>query len=67
MTNSTTATPWLDGQAISLPCHECGGQMVGTGSIATGDILPNGYTPAAGELLRIDFIKCPDCGDAQES
>ena len=57
---------WDDGP-ITLPCYACGGEMVGTGSVATGETLPNGYTPADGEILSIDRVECTDCGDWQES
>jgi hypothetical protein len=65
MTTLTT-TLWADGP-ITLPCFACGGEMVGTGSIATGKTLPNGYTPDDGEILSISRVKCPDCGDWQVS
>jgi hypothetical protein len=57
---------WDDG-LIALPCGDCGGEMVGTGSVATGEPLPDGYIPADGEILSINRIDCEDCGRWQVS
>ena len=57
---------WADGP-ITLPCFDCGGEMVGTGSVATGETLSSGYTPADGEILSIHRVECEDCGDWQVS
>ena len=58
---------WVDGP-VSVPCaDECGGEQKGIGSIATGETLLNGYTPAQGEILSFDWIKCDRCGQMQWS
>ena len=65
MTNpaTTTAKPWTNG-TVTFPC-DCGGEMIGTGSISTGETLANGYTPQLGEVISIDKIQCAKCGDWQ--
>ena len=65
----TAGQGWAEGPVPSgIACLDgCGGEMVGTGAIATGETLPNGYTPAEGELLSFNYISCSRCGTWQVS
>jgi hypothetical protein len=55
------------GRAI-IHCPDCGAvaYLIGHWS-AAGQTLPSGYTPRAGELVRIEVIRCLDCGIVQVS
>lgn len=56
-------------KVVTMECFTCKGRTEHTidAEWATGETLPNGYTPSKGELIKNHVTKCSKCGDAQYS